>query len=393
MTTDKTGAPTTVAAESDRFTIAVEGQSVGLAEFADHDGQRVFTHTEVDDAFEGRGLATILVVRGTAGDARCRAADRRHLPLGGQLRREASRVRRRHRPGFHRYQTVVGELLAASPVSSRAMTTGDVPAAFFVADGDTFVPTRIARGPWGPTIGGNLVGGILGHAVERDAGDPALQPARLTVDLLRPVALQPLQVHTSVAREGRRLKLVDAELVQSGTVVARASALFLRRGEQPADEVWTSPVTMPPPPAEPDEPPDGAAMMVWAYGRSPGVPGPSFDLSEWQHDGPKYAWLRDVKLLIDGVPMTPFTRAAMAGDVTSSLTHFGSGGLHFINADYTLTLSRLPDGPYIGLAAVTHYSHAGIATGVASLFDRQGPIGSTVATGLVNPGFAPPSAR
>ena len=61
MTTDKTGAPTTVTAESDRFTIAVEGQSVGLAEFADRDGQRVFTHTEVDDAFEGRGLATILV--------------------------------------------------------------------------------------------------------------------------------------------------------------------------------------------------------------------------------------------------------------------------------------------------------------------------------------------
>jgi uncharacterized protein len=61
MTTDKTGAPTTVTAESDRFTIAVEGQSVGLTEFADRDGQRVFTHTEVADEFEGRGLATILI--------------------------------------------------------------------------------------------------------------------------------------------------------------------------------------------------------------------------------------------------------------------------------------------------------------------------------------------
>lgn len=61
MTTDKTGAPTTVTAESDRFTIAVEGQTVGQAEFADRDGQRVFTHTEVDDEFEGRGLATILI--------------------------------------------------------------------------------------------------------------------------------------------------------------------------------------------------------------------------------------------------------------------------------------------------------------------------------------------
>jgi predicted GNAT family acetyltransferase len=61
MTTDKTGAPTTVAAESDRFTIAVDGQTVGLTQFADRDGQRVFTHTEVGDEFEGRGLATILI--------------------------------------------------------------------------------------------------------------------------------------------------------------------------------------------------------------------------------------------------------------------------------------------------------------------------------------------
>jgi predicted GNAT family acetyltransferase len=61
MTTDKTGAPTKVTAESDRFTISVDGQPVGLTEFSDRDGHRIFTHTEVDDAFEGRGLATILI--------------------------------------------------------------------------------------------------------------------------------------------------------------------------------------------------------------------------------------------------------------------------------------------------------------------------------------------
>lgn len=61
MTTDKTGATTTVDAEADRFTIGVEGQTVGFAEFTDRGGQRVFTHTEVDKQFEGRGLATILV--------------------------------------------------------------------------------------------------------------------------------------------------------------------------------------------------------------------------------------------------------------------------------------------------------------------------------------------
>lgn len=61
MTTDKTGAPTTVTAEADRFTIGVDDETVGFAEFADHDGRRIFTHTVVDEQFEGRGLATILV--------------------------------------------------------------------------------------------------------------------------------------------------------------------------------------------------------------------------------------------------------------------------------------------------------------------------------------------
>ena len=61
MATDKTGAPTTVTQQSDRFTIAVDKQQVGFTEYADRDGQRVFPHTEVSDAFEGRGLATILV--------------------------------------------------------------------------------------------------------------------------------------------------------------------------------------------------------------------------------------------------------------------------------------------------------------------------------------------
>jgi Thioesterase-like superfamily len=283
-----------------------------------------------------------------------------------------------------------------------APAAGALPSAFFLTDGDAFAPTSIARGPWGQTISGNFVGGLLGLAIERAAGEPDFQPARLTVDLLRPAALAPVRVDTTVAREGKRLKLVDAVMTQSDTVVARGSALFLRRGEQPVDEIWTSPVTMPPLPPTPDPVPNGLTVLVWTYGKNLGgqersdlgndrdSPGPDFGLSGWQHAGPKYIWVRDIRPLVDGEPLTPFTRAAMAGDMTSSLTHYGTAGLSFINADYTLTLSRLPEGPYIGLAALTHYSHAGVATGVATIVDQFGPIGSGVATALANPGFAPP---
>ena len=61
MATDKTGAEATVGAEDGKYTISAEGEVVGLAAVADRGQQRVFYHTEVDDRFEGRGLATILV--------------------------------------------------------------------------------------------------------------------------------------------------------------------------------------------------------------------------------------------------------------------------------------------------------------------------------------------
>jgi uncharacterized protein len=61
MTTDKTGAEATVSAEDGKYTIAVDGETVGLAAVADRGEQRVFYHTEVDERFGGRGLANILV--------------------------------------------------------------------------------------------------------------------------------------------------------------------------------------------------------------------------------------------------------------------------------------------------------------------------------------------
>jgi predicted GNAT family acetyltransferase len=66
MALDKTGSEATVTAEADRFTIAVDGQRVGMAEFSDRNGQRSFFHTETSPEFQGRGLATILVAEAVA---------------------------------------------------------------------------------------------------------------------------------------------------------------------------------------------------------------------------------------------------------------------------------------------------------------------------------------
>ncbi|BBY18550.1 thioesterase family protein [Mycolicibacterium litorale] len=268
------------------------------------------------------------------------------------------------------------------------MTTSPSAPAFFLPDGDTFVPTTIARGPWGETVSGTYVGGLLGHVLGCDtSADPELHPARLTVDLSRPVGMAPIATRSTVVRRGRRLCLVDAELLQAGTVVARARALFLRRGPQPPDDAWPGAAEMPPLPADPAET-DGRTTVLWVFGGDdPSTP--TADLSGWQQSGPKSVWVREITPLVDGVELTPFVRAAIIGDYASSLTNFGTAGLPFINADYTLSLSRLPDGPHLGMAALTHQSHDGISTGVGTVFDRRGPIGSATVTALANPGFSP----
>jgi predicted GNAT family acetyltransferase len=78
MTTDKTGAPTTVTEGRQTYTIAVEGQTVGHADYADRGDQRVFYHTVVDPEYGGRGLATILVEEALNG---ARDAGKRIVPV------------------------------------------------------------------------------------------------------------------------------------------------------------------------------------------------------------------------------------------------------------------------------------------------------------------------
>ncbi len=258
------------------------------------------------------------------------------------------------------------------------------PTPYFLRDENRFLPSEIARGGWGPSISGHVVGGLLGWAVERAVDDPQLHPARLTVDLPRPTALEPLEVHTTVHHDRRRLRLVEAVLVQAGAPVARASALFLRRGPHPDGEVWSPSVQMPPLPGG-----SHPTLFMRTYGWGSTIQNPD---PAWANtSGPKYTWLHETRSLIDDEPLSAFTRAAMAADITASIANWGTNALQFINVDYTLALSRLPEGPHIGLASLTHSSHEGVAAGSAVLVDHKGPIGTGVSVAIAQSGFRPPS--
>ncbi|GGU98786.1 N-acetyltransferase [Streptomyces litmocidini] len=61
-----------------RYEILVDGERAGLTAYRDRDDRRVFFHTEVDEAYAGRGLASILVEQALAD---VRASGMRIVPV------------------------------------------------------------------------------------------------------------------------------------------------------------------------------------------------------------------------------------------------------------------------------------------------------------------------
>ncbi|MDP9865880.1 MULTISPECIES: thioesterase family protein [Streptosporangium] len=249
--------------------------------------------------------------------------------------------------------------------------------AFFVLKNDVLVPAPHARSPWSPDmLHGRLLGGLAARAIEAEHGDPDLHFARLTVDLFRNSPLLPLSVDTVRVREGRRIRVADATVRSEQGVVARASAVLLRGSGQPAGETWSTPAWDAPSPAELGPPPPDAVALPFDLWR----------LTDWTEAGPNRVWLRETHPLVEGEAVSPFVRAALVADFASPLSNSGTAGLHFINADYTLTLSRPPVGEELGMESSGHLSGGGIATGHCTLHDASGPVGYCLVTAVVNPG-------
>jgi hypothetical protein len=277
-----------------------------------------------------------------------------------------------------------------SPVSPRfriipAMTD----TAFFRRAGDRFVPTPACRGPWDPkSLHGRVIAGLLGAEIERRSGSPDFQFARLTVDLWKLPGFDPIEVQVRPVREGRRLRVSDAECFAAGASVGRASGVLLRRGENPPGEVWSPPPwDMPHPDSLPSESPPAASGEGWRpmwETRSP-------DGARWNRPGARRCWIRENYTLVEGEALTPFVRVALAADLTSPLANSGSEGLQFINADITLYLHRLPRSEWLGFAAVDHHATDGVAIAESVIYDTAGAIGRSAVSALAQQRATPPS--
>ncbi|WP_067717288.1 acyl-CoA thioesterase domain-containing protein [Nocardia yamanashiensis] len=250
--------------------------------------------------------------------------------------------------------------------------------AFFTPVDGSLVPTAMSVSAWSPTnLAGTAVCGLLARELEIHGPAADFIPARFTVDLFRPVLNEPITLRGEVVRDGTRVRVVDAALVQRDEVRARASVMYLAVGEQPPGEVWQAGHDLPVPEYVLDSP----------YGEAPhfksGDQGWTPDFGSGANNLRKAVW-QNLPALVEGEPLTPFQRAAFVADCTNMVCNWGTAGVGFINSDVTLTLARLPIGHEVGLHAQDHISAAGVMVATATLYDRTGPLGATVITGLSN---------
>jgi hypothetical protein len=189
--------------------------------------------------------------------------------------------------------------------------------------------------------------------------------------MFRPGTMAPARVETRVVRDGRRIRVVDASVTVGGVEICRGSTVFLRRSAEPRGETWF--------PAEWTVPDPGD---IAAMGRGDASKGrwemawESRDVTGWgQLSEHRQVMVRETRPFVDGEAVTPFMRAALAGDMGNGQLNSSPIGLAYINADLNLTLARLPRGEWLGLDARSRAAAQGVSVGALDLYDGEGRIG------------------
>lgn len=265
----------------------------------------------------------------------------------------------------------------------------------FLVEGERFLPTEQARGPWDPrALHGGAPAALLASAFERHEPSPEIHIARMGFELLRPIPFAPLRVSIRTLRAGRRVQELAAELhaePEAGDgveqLICRASALRLHDL----------------PPALP-EPPTGALALERMPPPETGRP-VRFTLNEdnyeasfaasamemrWLDDpralGPGRVWMRLRHPLVPGQETTALARLAATADFGNGISaSLPFDSFLFINADLSIHLHRQPQGEWIGMDARTLLHSGGTGLSESVLHDIDGPVGRAFQALVVQP--------
>ncbi len=246
-------------------------------------------------------------------------------------------------------------------------------------DGERFVATELARGPWDPNAQhGGAPAALMARAIERHEPGPASHVARLTIELLRPVPIGPLDgthAHDPAGQEGPADRGVDRRRTAprsrgpSGCACARRRSRSLDRAEQ-VDRLETGP-------------PRGGPVHVRTH-RPDRLRCRDGDRCRYAARSRRSAgatvWFRLVVPVVAGEETSPLMRVAAAADFgngVSAVVDWNAGWM-FINPDLTIYLSRYPTTEWVAIDAQTHPSDRGVGFAEAGLYDESGRIGRSV---------------
>ena len=213
-----------------------------------------------------------------------------------------------------------------------------------------------------------------------DSSDHVLRVGRLTLDILGAIPVTTVRVRAWVQRPGTRISIMAAEMLAprrdgSERAVARVTAWLLACSD--TADVATDRY---PPLVEGDSTPvphswEGAKgyLETVSWRRQLTAEGESSEV-----------WLSPLVPLVDSEPTTELQRLAMIIDSAN-----GAGAtldpekFMFMNTDTVVHLHRLPTGNDFGLRARGSIGPDGIGVTTADIFDRQGFIGTSAQTLLV----------
>jgi acyl-coenzyme A thioesterase PaaI-like protein len=252
--------------------------------------------------------------------------------------------------------------------------------------GEHLVPTRAAESHWYPDmLRGPAIALALARGVEVAVADRTdVRISRFTVDMHSPVPKRPLSLRTRILREGRRLLLVEADLMAEESVFSRARALLLSAGEQTGKQnlqSWNNPEA-PVPPCRLEIEQNKEGRQYWS--EEAGWTGAN---GAHENGSRKAVWVVS-KERVKGERLSPFQLISSAADLANQVVNTNSLGLAHINADVSISIARLPLDDEIGVASLTRVEAGSVVVGSALLYDRRGIIGTTTVTSLPAAGTA-----
>lgn len=254
---------------------------------------------------------------------------------------------------------------------------GPTPPCFYVAEGGAFLPTGLAASPWEQgKQNGVALGGLLTHLIEQVPAPAAMTTARLTIDILSAADFRPTIGRARTVRDGRRIQMVEAELLTAERVVARATTLRVRKADTP---VIAAAHTYPPPEAV--APSD--FMGEKAFGGSMET---RLVQGGLRVAGPGMLWVRFGHEHVRGIALSPLVRTAILGDFGGGLgSEVDGAAWTYANLDIAVHLVREPVGEWLLIDARTSSAGLGVGRSDMILADRYGPFARAHQTLFIAP--------